>query len=71
MYEHQYLHVSAKHVTMQVLGLENLAKKNSLLRTEARPATTAVRRLEGKAVQSPLTPKLQSPCSPFKNRGLQ
>lgn len=26
MYESQYLHVSAKHVTMQVLGLENLAK---------------------------------------------
>lgn len=26
MYERQYLHVSAKHVTMQVLGLENLAK---------------------------------------------
>lgn len=26
MYERQYLHVSTKHVTMQVLGLENLAK---------------------------------------------
>lgn len=26
MYERQYLHVRAKHVTMQVLGLENLAK---------------------------------------------
>lgn len=26
MYESQYLHVSAKRVTMQVLGLENLAK---------------------------------------------
>ena len=36
MYERQYLHVSAKHVTMQVLGLENLAKNPSLF-SELKP----------------------------------
>lgn len=35
MYENQYLHVSAKHVTMQVLGLENVAKKSFFSELEA------------------------------------